>query len=821
MSFESFPKRPDVNPTIYAYSLPNANYKNLLKIGFTNGDVKKRVKQQFNIKDAGEAIYKIVFSEPAIRNDGTSFVDRDIHRHLRKKGVENKNKSEWFECTLAELEAAYLAVKGGTENIENRTLDFPLRPEQKAAVAKTKSYFQNAIKENPGKTPHFLWNAKMRFGKTFATYHLAKQMNWRKVLVVTFKPAVQSAWQDDLVSHVDFQGWKFIASNDFNKIEKFDRNIPTICFASFQDILGKNQVGGIKLKNEWVHTSNWDCVVFDEYHYGAWRENAKDLFAAEDNKEFQFSDGEGRDYFEEGNLPITTNAYLYLSGTPFRAIATGEFIEEQIFNWTYSDEQQAKKAWTEDKNPYLSLPRMVMLTYQLPPAVRKVASKGEFNEFDLNIFFAANGMRAEAKFDHPNEVQNWLDLIRGSYNEKSSTEIKLSTTAPPWPFSHVDFKEILTHTFWFLPSVSSCHAMKNILAKQQNSFFHKYNVLVVAGTEAGIGVQALEPVKRAMGNPLKTNTITLSCGKLTTGVSVPPWSAIFILRNTTSPETYFQAAFRVQTPWTIKDDDDSNNTLILKKECYIFDFAPSRALKLIADYSCRLNIREMNPEKKLEEFIKFLPVLAFDGGYMREISAIEVLDIAMSGTSATLLARRWEDRNLINVDNQTLERLQGNLEAMQALMRIEGFRNLNREIEIIINKAETIKGMKSRANLEDLTDIEKATLKTEDKECKSLRKQIEDKLKKFISRIPVFMYLTDFREQTLIDVISELEPELFRKVTGLTKNDFHVLLNLGLFNGELMNDAVYKFKRYEDSSFSYGDLDFKKNTAIGLWDKTL
>jgi hypothetical protein len=292
-----------------------------------------------------------------------------------------------------------------------------------------------------------------------------------------------------------------------------------------------------------------------------------------------------------------------------------------------------------------------------------------------------------------------------------------------------------------------------------------------------------------------------------------------MLRNTASPETYFQAAFRVQTPWTIKDPESVDGSLILKDECYIFDFAPNRALKQIADYSCRLNVDELNPEKKVQEFIQFLPVLAFDGSSMREVDAAGVLDIAMSGTTATLLARRWEDSSLVNVDNLTLQRLQENPAAMEALMRIEGFRNINRDIEIIINKSEVIKKVKQKANDKDLTTEEKSKLKEEEREYKSLRKEIQDKLKKFATRIPVFMYLTDNREQTLIDVISEFEPELFHKVTGLTKKDFQLLLELGLFNSDLMNDAVYKFKRYEDSSLSYTAPKNNQSKVIGLWDK--
>ena len=265
------------------------------------------------------------------------------------------------------------------------------------------------------------------------------------------------------------------------------------------------------------------------------------------------------------------------------------------------------------------------------------------------------------------------------------------------PFSHAPLLKTLTHTFWFLPSVASCHAMKNLLEERQNRFYHDYRIIVAAGTEAGIGVDALYPVQKAMDNPMETKTITLSCGKLTTGVSVKPWSGIFMLRNSSSPETYFQAAFRVQSPWEVKNEEGSKT--IMKNECYVFDFAPNRALRLIADYSCRLNVEESNPEKKVEEFINFLPVLAYDGSYMKQIDAAGILDIAMSGTSATLLARRWESALLVNVDNDTLKRLMANDDAMRALMSIEGFRSLNQDIETIINKSEAVKKAKKENKL--------------------------------------------------------------------------------------------------------------------------
>lgn len=835
---EFFPPRPSTNPTIYAYELVGvATHKGLLKIGYTDRDAQTRIKEQLG---TAAIQYKIVFEESAMKRDGSSFTDHEVHRLLREWKVVNAS-GEWYKCTLNDLRRAIHQIKTGEKTEENRVLTFGMRPEQVTAVNKTINYFGSFKKENMDRTPHFLWNAKMRFGKTFASYQLAKKMGWKKVLVLTFKPAVEDAWKEDLLSHVDFKGWQYVSKHEHIPDEELamvverSRNQPLVCFGSFQDFLGKNtSTGGIKAKNEWVHATVWDCIIFDEYHFGAWRESAKDLFgkdleAEKEIEEYKKIEKEGiaeEDKAEhlEKIIPISTNHYLYLSGTPFRAISSGEFIEEQIFNWTYSDEQRAKENWDDSKgpNPYAALPRMVMLTYQLPDSIRQIAMQGEFDGFDLNIFFKAEGEGRKAHFKYEDEVQKWLDLIRGSFSETTVDHLKMGAKKPPLPFSHAPLLKVLNHTFWFLPTVAACNAMALLLEKRQNIFYKDYKVVVAAGTQAGIGIEALPPILDAMtDNPLESKTITLSCGKLTTGVSVKPWTGIFMLRNSSSPETYFQAAFRVQTPWVIKNPDSKspNKEEILKEECYVFDFAPDRALRQIADYSCRLNLSESNPEKNVADFINFLPVLAYDGSSMKRLDAGEILEKAMTGTTATLLARRWESALLVNVDNNTLARLMANEEAMKALMSIEGFRNLNQDIETIINKSEAVKKAKKEANDKELTKEKKQELTDEEKEYKSLRKQIQEKLIKFATRVPVFMYLTDYRERSLRDVITQLEPGLFKKVTGLTVKDFQLLVSLGVFNSALMNDAVYKFKRYEDASLEY--IGISKGEDIGLFDTVL
>ncbi len=816
-----FPRKPKISPKIYAYT--DNSYKGLLKIGYTTVDVKKRVAEQYPTKRPGELPYKIVFEESTMRKNGTCFDDHAVHKLLIKKGIKGKG-GEWFACTLQQLKAVVYELKTGINNEENRNQNFKMRPEQFEAVKRASEYFTSFKEEN--KTPHFLWNCKMRFGKTFASYQLAKKMGWKKILILTFKPAVESAWKEDLLNHVDFQNWQFFSRRSDADYKKLDRKRPIICFGSFQDYLGKNSLGGIKTKNEWVHKTKWDCVILDEYHYGAWRELAKNLFNEEkeiiiEQKEYDNPDEQDRIEYLENVLPIKTDAYLYLSGTPFRAIISGEFIEEQIYNWTYSDEQKAKENWKKSNNPYEALPRIVLLTYQLPDSIINIASGGEFNTFDLNIFFSAKGEGNNAKFIYEDDVQKWLDLIRGNYLFTNIDNLKLGAKKPPLPYSDVRLLNILSHTLWFLPNVTSCYAMKNLLMQRQNKYYHDYKIIVAAGATAGIGLDALKPVEKAMEEPLKSKTITLSCGKLTTGVTVRPWTGILMLRNLTSPETYFQAAFRVQSPWTIKNPDGKspNSEEIIKNECYIFDFAPNRALKQIADYSCNLNPKETDSEKKIKEFIDFLPVLAFDGSTMKQIDASGIIEMAVSGTTASLLARRWESALLVNVDNNTLSKILNNPKALAALMSIEGFRSLNSYIELIINKSESVKKAKRKlANEENVSQSEKKKLSEEEKEYMSKRKEIQEKLIKFATRIPVFMYLTDFRERTLKDVITKLEPGLFKKVTGLGVEDFELLVSLGVFNSNLMNDAVFKFKRYEDASLSYTGINKHPIEQVGGYD---
>jgi hypothetical protein len=578
--------------------------------------------------------------------------------------------------------------------------------------------------------------------------------------------------------------------------------------------------------------------VFDEYHFGAWRDAARELFEGEDEKakkkatddEFgadleKFAEErEEQGLDEDAFVPIKANAYLYLSGTPFKVLNEGRFIEEQIFNWTYTDEQRANAEFTRQHpdlpNPYASLPEMRLLTYQMPDELLAIASQGEFDEFDLNAFFEARGTGADAEFVHKDDVQKWLDIIRGNYAPTQVDALKAGQR-PPFPYSDTRLLPYMQHSLWMLPYRASCDAMKNLLSEPHNVFWHDYTVVNVSAPGVGVGLAALPPVRDAIGNGHDTKTITLTVGKLTTGVTVPQWSSILMLRNLQAPETYFQAAFRVQSPWTIRnpEGDDPSRIELLKPVCFVFDFAPTRALRQISEYGRGLAPENPNPERAVEELVSFLPVLAYDGSHMTQVDAAGILDIAMSGTSATLLARKWESAVLVNVDNSTLKKIMASEAALNAVMNVEGFRALGASVfETVVNKSEAVSRTKKEKG-DDITPGEKKELSAEEKEYKSKRKQIQEKLIKFATRIPPFMYLTDYRENTLYDVITKIEPDLFHAVTGLTVDDFNLLVGLGVFNAGHMNQAVFAFRRYEDASLSYTGIESHEGLRhYGLYD---
>jgi hypothetical protein len=802
------PDRDLTTKRIYGYRFKLAELEGRLKVGETGRTVKKRVEEQ--IKTAGLSdVVEILFNEPAIDDGGQPFSDTDVHSELLKiDGVTRLTTGggrEWFDCSLDQLSNAYLSVRTGVRLSPDRTAGFTLREEQKSAVSLTKAYFEESLASGSGVAPRFLWNAKMRFGKTFAAYHLAKEMGAHKVLIATFKPAVADAWQTDLETHSDFEGWTFHKSSDGEPALLNDGNAQIAYFSSFQDLFGTDpSTHTYKARHEWIANTEWDLVVFDEYHYGAWRYAEEQLVRGEDrggvaelkatytgdvdafDEEF---DEWGRD--ESEFLPFgSAKAFLYLSGTPFRALASGQFRTDQIFNWTYTDEQEAKATYAlqypNERNPYASLPEMHLLTYVVPPALMAFA-RGERNEFDLSSFFVAEGTGEGAEFRHKDLVQSWLKWMQGQDLESALNTVG---SGQRFPYADTEVLRYLDHSVWFLPSVSSVFAMQNLLRESQNrSSWGEYDVRAVAGDSAGVGLDALRPVRRAIGTGYDTKTITLTCGKLLTGVTVPQWASILMLCNLSSPETYFQAAFRVQSSWTLNNPngDDPTFERVEKPACLVIDFAPNRALSLYADYGLRLG-NGVDPEEDLRELCRYLPVLAFEGASLRHVEASEVLDAALR--SASVDVRRMESHRFINPRMGVAGRLDPSVSEALANIKIKPKRASGNTVPTIVNETPDVVAPRPGAVVapEGVPD---------DHSEEANYDELVLRLQFLAQRINAFMYLSREQEKTLNDVLSTDETELFKLVMQLEVSQMRALVDAGLFNEAALRLAILEFSRAE------------------------
>lgn len=820
----------EANPRrIYAYTIPGKSTRawtrtvgssvtlgeGVLKIGdTTRASARERIKEQLGTAFPDLKGVDILFDEAATRRAGGTFRDHDVHRALRAAGI-NRDAGEWYECTLEEVRAAVASLRSGVRFDSARTLDFGMRPEQEDAVAKTAGYFR--ARAAGSHAPHFLWNAKMRFGKTFTAYQLAREMEWTRVLVLTYKPAVHAAWREDLSGHVDFEGWRFVdRDTPLDEMGLLTTGQePLVWFASLQDLLGRTGDGHMKARNALISDVDWDCIVIDEYHFGAWRSSARDLYDPSERSAAELE--EPAESVTEEDLGLRARNYLYLSGTPFRAMTNGEFSEEQIFNWTYINEQESKRDWDVSlgPNPYADLPGIEMYTYSLGPEAERYAAEGEFDGFSLNEFFKAHrsgvGKQAEYIFDDPTQVSEFLKLLRGKLSDQLKVQV-LDGEKPPFPYEDVKFAAGVRHAVWFMPDVASCRAMKGLL--QSDSFFNDYVIHVAAGTTAGQGAAAKPPVERAIRlseQDGRRGSITLTCGKLMTGVTVKHWSSIFMLRSLKSPESYFQAGFRVQSPWS--EIVDGLPSKILKNVCYIFEFDPNRALSLVAEYATRMaGDLQTAPVDAVGDLLNYLPIYSFSGGSMRPLDAVELLNIAASGVGSSALARRWNSPLLVDISESSLSKLLANRQLLDSLERLEDFRNLSVDATAIITHTKNIKSVRRK------TGVAPPPSDPERQENARLRKELRAKLQKFLARVPVFMYLTDFREEALVDVIRSLDPELFTRVTGLTISDFDMLNEAGLFNARHMDAAIWAFRQFELASLSYASSNGPAEPrSVGRW----
>jgi hypothetical protein len=793
----------------------------LIKVGKASDATENRALQQQrtatpNLSD----IVLFFYGEEAIGPNISAFTDKHVHALLRANGIKQVDEgggTEWFEATPDEVRAAVVSLQTGVAFSPTRTQSFQLRPEQKVAVAQTASYFR----AHPGGS-RYLWNAKMRFGKTYTTYMLAKEMHWRRILVLTYKPAVRSAWRDDLLSHTEFAGWRFIDRQV--PTEEADRIVsgaePVVWFASFQDATGTLPDGSVKPHNETIHLVDWDCIVVDESHYGAGTSTARELYDPDDAEETALAVAVEAAHNQESEkiadvLPDFTRglnaAYrLHLSGTPFKAIVNGDYAPDQVYNWTYIDEQRAKQDWPADHadqpNPYAELPQMQMFIYRLPPSAVEMAQDGD-DGFSLNVFFEAKREDRQAQFARPDNVAKFLDLIRGA----ALSQVDFNDDGrPPFPFEAARFREGVEHSIWYLPDVAACEAMAGAL--RSDPFYSQFEVHVAAGTTAGTGAGALEPAREAIRRAEvqgKAGSITLSCGKLMTGVTVPEWSSILMLRSLKAPESYFHAAFRVQSPWVREGN-------IKKKTAYIFEFDPNRALSLVALYGTEIanntNDRDATQRTVLGDLLNFLPIFAIDGGSMTSLDVEAIIDWANAGVDANSLARKWRSIDLYNLNSVTMSRLLDDPELLAELEQIEDFRNIREEADKIVTKTAEIERVKREG-------ASRADSNKPRKELAERRKSIRDKLKKISAKVLIFMYLTDFREERLLHIIESLDSALFLKSTGLSIDGFRRLVDVGAFDVSQYERAIQQFRHYERASV-LGEIQLQHELAASTNSRT-
>lgn len=768
-----------------------------IKVGQSKHNGLARIKNQLTTAFPGlDGVTVLFHSEVAVTPDGLSFTDHDVHECLRRAGI-NRVAGEWFEATPEEVRGAVVALQTGNPFSATRTQRFSLRHEQQIAIDQTSTFFR----ENSEAEPKYLWNAKMRFGKTFTTYKLAKEMGWKRLLILTYKPAVRSAWRDDLLNHVDFVDWRFVDSAV--PIQEAEANLrdsdPLVWFASFQDATGRDAKGDVKEKNQALHATKWDCIVIDEFHFGAGTATARELYDPQDKdlhayaKLLEKADSANEhdvEIVESPDFGLKTKFHLHLSGTPFKAIANGDYSEDQIFNWSYIDEQREKRRWDTGRgpNPYAGLPSMQMYTYSMGQLAEDVAEESQHLGFDLNTFFKAKIQNGVSRFERPDDILSFLDLILG---KKSLMQRISEADKPPFPYDSAIFTDAVKNSIWYMADVAACQAMADTL--RVHPYFDNYLIYVAAGTPAGVGESALPPLRKALktsDESPRLGTITLTCGKLMTGVTIPEWTSIFMLRSLRAPESYFQAAFRVQSPWVQGKE-------ILKKDCFVFDFDPNRALGLVALYGTEIannaTTRSATQATVLGELIDFLPIFAIDGGSLEKLNTEAILEWAHGGMTANSLARKWRSNDLYNLNGATMGALLSDPGLLAELEQIEDFREIKEMAEKIVSSTDKIK----KAQREQSA---KATITKPKKEYLDRRKKIRDKLKKVSAKVLIFMYLTDFREERLVDVVESLDTELFLRSTGLSLEGFRKLTKVGVFQEPHMNDAIQKFRYFEMQS---------------------
>lgn len=617
-----------ITPMIYAYTTPEiARHTGWTKIGYTEQDVETRIKQQTHTADVK---WNLEWKGNALFDDGSGerFTDKDFHAYLRKSGIEQElgKNNEWFHITGSESKLKFYDFRAdhGILKSQSTIIVYQLRKEQEDAVNKTLAYKNNHT------NGEFLWNAKPRFGKTLSVYDFCKKSNAKTVLVVTNRPAIANSWYEDYMKFLGTEsGYLFVSEVNALKgkpcvLSRSEYTASIIAhgdddnygncieFVSLQDIKGSKYFStkGIDKLRE-VAEMNWDILVIDEAHEGV------DTYKTDVA-------------FDRINRKFT----LHLSGTPFKALANNKFEDNAIFNWTYADEQKAKRDWdvtSEQENPYAALPRLNLFTYQMSEIIKDELQKGveidgetEEYAFDLNEFFSTiNG-----RFKYDSSVDKFLNAL---------------ITQEKFPFSTPELRDKLKHTFWLLNRVDSAKALAEKL--QNHDVFKDYKIILAAGDGK---IDDVEETKKSYDNVIEAiknydKTITLSVGQLTTGVTIPEWTAVLMLSNVKSPSLYMQAAFRAQNPCLFKNGSSYER----KENAYVFDFDPARTLTIFEEFANDLSTDTSagrgdteTRKKHVKELLNFFPVIGEDEkGELIELDAEKVLTIPRKIRSVEVVRR--------------------------------------------------------------------------------------------------------------------------------------------------------------------------------------
>ena len=628
--YQSF--RPEV---IYIFRINDIAHAGLLKIGMTtlpsdaplesapnshvlNEAAKARIKQY--TKTAAVAGVELLYTESAVARFGHevfSITDKQVHEVLLRSGIkrgefiEDDMGKEWFDVDLETAKKAIIAAKQRrtaltAKEITQDKTPISFRPEQREAIERTCAKFK--------RSNQMLWNAKMRFGKTLSALQVIANCKFRRTIILTHRPVVDKGWYDDFEKIFTFVPYPY----EYSSKKKGNKNLDQleaeckagktnyIYFASMQDLRGSELVGGKFDKNDHVFSIPWDCVIVDEAHEGTQTQLGKNVL---------------------NELIKPTTKVLQLSGTPFNLF--DQYNSDEIFTWDYVMEQKAKQAWDDthfgDPNPYAGLPAMNIYTFDLGNLMSLYMDLDV--AFNFTEFFRTR--EKDGSFVHEKDVRAFLDLLVKEDKESM------------FPFSNKQFRDNFRHTLWMVPSVRAAKALSAML--QQHPVFGYFKVVNVAGDgDDGECKDALDLVQ----NAIKKNdyTITISCGKLTTGVSVPEWTAVLMLAGTfnTAASSYMQTIFRVQTPATINGQ--------IKENCYVFDFAPDRTLQVIAEtakVSAKAGKTSEKDRETLGEFLNFCPIIACEGTQMKDrITADKLFEQLKKVYVERVVASGFEDKSL-------------------------------------------------------------------------------------------------------------------------------------------------------------------------------